>query len=97
MTQLLHAVHNFATVFDNNGQVDAVFLDFAKAFDRVLYCKLLHKPKQAFVSVGNAESIELPILSGVSQGSVLGPLLFFFCTNDLMVDKSSIQCSFFCR
>lgn len=46
VTQLLHTVHNFATVVDNNDQVNAVFLDFAKAFDRVLYCKLLHKLKQ---------------------------------------------------
>ncbi len=42
-TQLLAAVHDFATTLNNHKQVDAILLDFTKAFDRVPHQRLLYK------------------------------------------------------
>lgn len=46
MAQLVHTVHNFIAVINNDGQGDAVFLDFAKAIDRVSHRKLSHELKR---------------------------------------------------
>lgn len=43
VTQLVPIVHSFASVIDNNGQVDTIFLDFRKAFDKVPHDKLILK------------------------------------------------------
>lgn len=42
-TQLVTTVHEFATVLDHAGQVDIIFLDYSKAFDKVPHDKLLFK------------------------------------------------------
>ena len=44
-TQLISAIHDWASVLNTHGQVDAIFLDFAKAFDSVPYERLLAKAK----------------------------------------------------
>lgn len=43
MTQLLTMSHSFASTLDKNGQTDAIFLDFSKAFDRVPHDRLILK------------------------------------------------------
>lgn len=43
VTQLVSVVHHIASVLDNAGQVDMLFLDFSKAFDRVPHNKLIDK------------------------------------------------------
>ncbi len=43
ITQLLQYVHNLATTLDSGGQIDNIYLDMAKAFDRVPHQKLLYK------------------------------------------------------
>lgn len=43
VTQLVTTVHEFSQVLDLSGQLDVLFLDFSKAFDRVPHGKLLHK------------------------------------------------------
>lgn len=43
VTQLVTTVHEFASTLDKSGQIDAVFIDFSKAFDRVPHGKLLFK------------------------------------------------------
>ena len=37
------AVHDWASILNTKGQVDAIMLDFSKAFDKVSHTKLIHK------------------------------------------------------
>ena len=41
-TQQLHFMHKLTSFYDNNVQLEVVYLDFSKAFDRVSHFKLLH-------------------------------------------------------
>ena len=43
VTQLLQLVHKWLSILDECGSVDAIFLDFAKAFDKVSHPHLLPK------------------------------------------------------
>lgn len=43
VTQLVTTVHEFFQVLNLSGQLDVLFLDFSKAFDRVPCEKLLYK------------------------------------------------------
>ena len=82
--------------------VDVIYLDFAKAFDKVDHGVLLHKLKERGISgklgtwihsfltgrvqrvmVEGAQSIRSEVISGVPQGSVLGPLPFLVMIGDI--------------
>ena len=110
LTQLLSYWDNILDQMEEGKGVDAVYTDFAKAFDKCETGVLLHKLKEcgirgkvghwlaAFldpsvrmqaVGVDGRLSDLTSVLSGVPQGTVLGPCLFLIHLMDLSCNISS--------
>ena len=114
LTQLLPHIDTILQNLQNNIDTDVIYLDYAKAFDKVdheILLKKLHiygirgkllKWMESYLTdrtqkvvVNGHHSNPETVISGVPQGTVLGPVLFIIYLNDLeSCIKHSITSSF---
>jgi hypothetical protein len=114
LSQLLAHYDLITSLLESGHDVDVVYLDFAKAFDKVDFnitlSKLhsmgitgrIHKwihnfltPRTQSVVVQGESSKPEKVLSGVPQGSVLGPLIFLILLGDIDAEVKNAYVSSF--
>ena len=102
LSQLLEHFDTVLSILEDGSNADVVYLDFAKAFDKVdhkiVLCKLkklgihgkIYQWIESFLTnryqsviVNGATSEPQEVISGVPQGSVLGPIIFLILIGDI--------------
>ena len=102
LTNLIEYYESILLLLEHYQYVDAIYLDYSKAFDKCDHDIMLHKldnlgirgklnswisgflkKRQQQVVVQGAKSTPVWCVSGVPQGSVLGPLLFLILMLDI--------------
>ena len=110
LSALLDVYDNMMTSLSNNpkSSVDMIYLDYAKAFNKVDHGVLLNKlknfgicgklgewlHKRQHVRIPGSVSKSNNVLSGVPQGTVIGPVLFLVLISDISSNVSSNITSF---
>ena len=109
-TQLIDMINNIVSNKQQGLQTDLCVLDFSKAFDKVghklkwygvdgevnSWIREFLSGRSQSVVVDGASSRSVPVISGVPQGSILGPCLFLIYINDITLGlKSTVR--LFCR
>ena len=95
-------MEKWTAALENGGQINTIYTDFEKAFDKVPHHLLLKKLqsynlnvnviqwirsflcyRKQRVKINGCYSEWAEVISGIAQGTILGPILFIIYINDL--------------